>query len=85
MKNLVLEHVQEKTVELEKKIPKLTWLWRIISILAFVASMYTMASCTVSQTAVKDGTSKTTTMSFNPDFNSILQARYAVPVVKVQK
>lgn len=86
MNGLILEHVQEKTKDLEKKLPKWTWLWRIISLLALIASAYSLSGCTVSQMSVKDdGTSKTTTMSFNPDINSIIQARYVVPTVNVTK
>lgn len=82
MKKLILEHVQEKTVELEKKLPKWTWLWRAISILALIAGTYAITGCTMSQMSTSDGTSKTTTLSFNPDMDMI---RYVIPVVHTTK
>lgn len=52
--------------------------------LALLVGVLTLTSCTVTQSEVVDGNSKTTTMSFNPDVSTIMQ-RYAVPVVNVGK
>lgn len=78
MKKLVSEHIQEKSKELEAKMPKLTWLWRIISILALAMGMYSLTSCTMTQSSTQgDGAVKTTTISFDPD-NTV---KYIIPVV----
>lgn len=52
--------------------------------LALLVGVFVLTSCTVTQSEVVDGNSKTTTMSFNPDVSTIMQ-RYAVPVVNVGK
>lgn len=52
--------------------------------LALLVGVFALTSCTVTQSEVIDGNSKTTTMSFNPDVSTIMQ-RYAVPVVNAGK
>lgn len=52
--------------------------------LVLLVGVFAFTSCTVTQSEVIDGNSKTTTMSFNPDVSTIMQ-RYAVPVVNVGK
>lgn len=86
MNGLILEHIQEKTKDLEKKLPKWTWLWRIISLLALIASAYSISGCTVSQMSVKDdGSKKSTVVTFDPDLRTIMESKFATPTVKVTK
>lgn len=47
-KHTIEKMIEQKSAELERKIPKLTWLWRLISLLALAASACCMNSCTFS-------------------------------------
>lgn len=78
-KHTIEKMIEQKSAELERKIPKLTWLWRLISLLALAASACCLNSCTFSQTTTDGEVSKVTTVQINPSDDII---HYAIPVVR---
>lgn len=80
------EKIKNTEQALEKKLPKWTWLWRIIGIIALILGAYANIGCTYSQTTTKtqDAESKTTIVQWEqPDLTQLV--KYRVPTVQVGK